>query len=375
MYFLNLRPYRGLLVLVLVLGLAFSAGAVEVSVTAVAAAVPFLQGRWGDGPGEFGLGTDGLGRPSGPGCVAVDSRGRLYIADTHNGRVVRYDRSGRLDSAWNSSWEAGLEERLRPVDIAVDGGGRLFVALSEGTTVLSLDARGLLSGRHETAPPAQDGFRWTLDCIWPDPKAGFRAMVTGQAAGSRTSRIVRFDAGGRMVAADACWDIAAGEGSSSPGAAGVLPEGFCVGSRSEIYVTFRAGPFGVRVERLGRGGTPLWSNLVAGERIIKASALVGGDSKGAYLAVDYGETAQVVFVARQGEALVLAEIAPFRPPAGLSAGAAPYCAMPGRLASGGQLYVISGSSEAFSVDRLTVRRVPRLPWLGRRPALEVVPCR
>ncbi|HXG10289.1 MAG TPA: peptidyl-alpha-hydroxyglycine alpha-amidating lyase family protein [Gemmataceae bacterium] len=49
-------------------------------------------GRLGSKPGEFSI----------PHAIAVDSRGRLYVADRNNARVQVFDQSGRLLDVWSN---------------------------------------------------------------------------------------------------------------------------------------------------------------------------------------------------------------------------------------------------------------------------------
>lgn len=68
-------------------------------------------GRRGSGPGQF----------DGPSGIAVDARGRLWVADTGNDRVQGFTRDGELVRV--------LAGRLRaPEAVAVDQAGNVFVA-------------------------------------------------------------------------------------------------------------------------------------------------------------------------------------------------------------------------------------------------------
>lgn len=367
MYFFNLRPYRALLVVVLAAVLAVSAGAVEVAVSVTAGGSPLLQGEWGHGAGEFGLGRDTLGRPSGPSCITVDGAGRVYVADTHNRRVVRFARTGGLDR----SWEVVLDGSLRPESIAVDGGDRLYVSVAGSTSVWRFDGRGSPLGSADVAGPEDGALRWVLDGIWPDRRAGFYAMVTGQGAGW-TAKILRFDAGGVMTGTVSSWEVAPGADS---GRRELLPEGFCTGCGGELFVSFRDDAFTVRVERWDPRGRLLWSKPVTGEVLIRASALIGGDSRGAYVALDYGGSAEVVLVPNRGAAVALAEIPPFRPPADLPSAAVPYSLLPGCARAGREVLFVDSTERLFSVRSLAVRSAPRFRLFGGCAPLEVDPCR
>src|SRR5262245_10439994 len=72
--------------------------------------------------------VDGAGAPGGglrePNGVVVDDDEYLYVADTANGRVVKFDRSGRFVAAWTGQGEGALTE---PIDLTIGPGGHLYV--------------------------------------------------------------------------------------------------------------------------------------------------------------------------------------------------------------------------------------------------------
>ena len=72
-----------------------------------------LLGSWGEpgsGPGQFNL----------PHGIAVDRRGRVYVADRENSRVQIFSRDGVLQDIW--TWPN------RPCDLFIDADERLYVA-------------------------------------------------------------------------------------------------------------------------------------------------------------------------------------------------------------------------------------------------------
>ena len=72
-----------------------------------------LLGSWGEpgsGPGQFNL----------PHGIAVDRRGRVYVADRENSRVQIFSRDGVLQDIW--TWPN------RPCDLFIDADERVYVA-------------------------------------------------------------------------------------------------------------------------------------------------------------------------------------------------------------------------------------------------------
>jgi len=69
-------------------------------------------GTRGTGPGQFDL----------PHGIAVDARGRVYVADRGNARVQVFDDTGRYLAEWKGA------ELGRPFDVAIGTGGTVVIA-------------------------------------------------------------------------------------------------------------------------------------------------------------------------------------------------------------------------------------------------------
>ncbi len=74
-------------------------------------------GSQGSGDGEF---TNPVG-------AAVDSSGNVYVADTGNHRIQKFDTSGGFVIKWGSQG-AGDGEFSYPYGVAVDSSGNVYVA-------------------------------------------------------------------------------------------------------------------------------------------------------------------------------------------------------------------------------------------------------
>ena len=107
------------------------------------------------GTGERGYGGDGgsasAAQLNGPGGVAVDARGRVYITEFSNRRVRRIDASGVITTIagtgdWGSSGDGGpaSEAELQGAsDVAIDAGGNVYVATSR--RVRRIDPSGTIT--------------------------------------------------------------------------------------------------------------------------------------------------------------------------------------------------------------------------------------
>lgn len=87
-------------------------------------------GAQGTEPGQFWF----------PNGIAVDSRGRMYVADGNNGRVQVFDESGNLLSSIPRGY--GPADLGMPRGVAIDGENRLFVVDTTGHDVKVFDVSG-----------------------------------------------------------------------------------------------------------------------------------------------------------------------------------------------------------------------------------------
>ena len=91
-----------------------------------------LGGVRGSGADEF----------DGPVAIVVDASGRLYVADSGNDRVKRYNASGILDVGWGSG---GVVDGFdMPCGVAVDGSGNLYVADTNNHCIKRYTSLGIL---------------------------------------------------------------------------------------------------------------------------------------------------------------------------------------------------------------------------------------
>ncbi|MCW5848676.1 MAG: TIGR03663 family protein [Anaerolineae bacterium] len=104
-----------------------------------------VWGSPGNGQGQF---------RDGPWGIAVDSkRSFVYVADTWNGRVQKFDLDGNFITAWgNFDQAATLNDKptamYGPRDIAVDADGNLFVTDTGNKRILKFDPDGKPLGQY-----------------------------------------------------------------------------------------------------------------------------------------------------------------------------------------------------------------------------------
>jgi hypothetical protein len=90
-------------------------------------------GSAGTGDGQFG----GCGQFQ----IAVDGSGNVYVADSWNNRVEKFDSSGTFLTKWGS-FGSGDGQFYAPSGIAVDGSGNVYVADPGNSRVQKFDSSG-----------------------------------------------------------------------------------------------------------------------------------------------------------------------------------------------------------------------------------------
>ncbi len=92
----------------------------------------------GSGPGEMGVFEMPEIRPVVPGAIALDNEGNLYISDSHNRRVVKYDSEGNFVAA------IPLRLPMSVKDIRVGSDGTIYLLEGGGAFVRRINQNGEL---------------------------------------------------------------------------------------------------------------------------------------------------------------------------------------------------------------------------------------
>lgn len=207
---------------------------------------PGLHGLEGDG----GPASDA--RLHGPTGLAVDSAGALYITDHANHRVRKVDRNGTITTAVGSgpggsaaggfSGDGGPATKARlqePVAVAVDSAGRIYIADRDNYRVRVVDTDGIittLAGTGETGPKRIDG---------PAARAAL-GLPVGVAAGpggvvyiadEPAHRVYKVDAGGVMTTFAGTGKAGySGDGGPATDAELNGPYGLATDARGSLYI-------------------------------------------------------------------------------------------------------------------------------------------
>jgi len=98
-----------------------------------------MWGSRGEGEGQF----QNSSRLRWLGHMAVDTQGNLYVIDVYNFRIQKFDGSGNYQSQWGANGTGNGEFSLFPFDIAVDAQDNFYVCESGAAhRVQKFDASG-----------------------------------------------------------------------------------------------------------------------------------------------------------------------------------------------------------------------------------------
>ncbi|MBI2940170.1 MAG: NHL repeat-containing protein, partial [Chloroflexi bacterium] len=136
----------------------------------------------------FGQAGEGDGQLLEPRGVAVDDAGNVYVADTGNARVQKFDKDGNFLAKWGRKGE-GEADFLEPVAVVIDPDGNLVVLDAEQGWLKRFTTDGKFLGRFG-GPPAAFYHPRGLDV---DAEGNFYVADTG------TSSVARFNKRGELV--------------------------------------------------------------------------------------------------------------------------------------------------------------------------------
>jgi sugar lactone lactonase YvrE/heme/copper-type cytochrome/quinol oxidase subunit 4 len=160
----------------------------------------------------------------GPRAVAVDSQGRVFVADTGNKRIVIYDSNGKyLDKIGESGTDSGQFDE--PVGVAIGPDGRLYVADTWNQRVqVFQELGGVWQYQKEWSIAGWEG-QSTDTKPYLSVSSDGRVWVTDPG----NARVLVFDAEGNFLFTFG----ASGTDSSSF----ALPSGIAVNSQGRVFIT------------------------------------------------------------------------------------------------------------------------------------------
>ncbi len=239
--------------------------------------------RWPEVPQGWGL-----SRPEG---IALDSSGNIFVADTGNHVIKKFDSSGRLLAQWGSPgsadgqfgypWDSrgsGDGEFNYPRAIALDRYGNVFVAHNGEHTIQKLDPLGKFLAKW--GPTGSDDGQFGRR-----PFEGPLGIAVGPSgsvyvADTYNNRVQKFDSSGKFLMK---WgSVGAGDGQF------FWPRGIAVDSKGNVFVAEIRNP---RVQKFDSSGKFLTKWALKGSKEQSAGMFNGSvavDSRGNVFVADMG---------------------------------------------------------------------------------------
>ncbi|MGH9909757.1 MAG: Ig-like domain-containing protein, partial [Nitrososphaerales archaeon] len=184
---------------------------------------------------KWGLGN-GNGEFASPNDLAVDAFGNLYVVDTENNRIQKFDSSGNFDIKWGSLG-SGDDQFNSPRGIAVDSSGNVYVADTNNNRIQKFDSEGVPITRWGSFGSGNGQFKIPQDVALD---SSGNVYVTD----TLNDRIQKFTSSGTFLTKWGSSGISDGQLKT--------PLGIVVYSSSNIYVSDSGNN---RIQKFGNTGT------------------------------------------------------------------------------------------------------------------------
>ncbi|MEK6273460.1 MAG: Ig-like domain-containing protein [Actinomycetota bacterium] len=170
--------------------------------------------------GSLGTGTSQFNGPQG---IATDSSSNVYVADTTNNRIQKFNSTGTYITQWGSAG-AGDGQFSLPSGVATDSSGNVYVADAGNSRIQKFDPSGTFIAKWGSAGAGNGQFGTTLDVA-----TGSHGNVI--VADGTNNRIQKFRPSGTFITT---WG-SLGTGTSQFNG----PSGVAVASTDHVYVVDR----------------------------------------------------------------------------------------------------------------------------------------
>ncbi len=143
-----------------------------------------MWGSKGSGDGQFDIFSKNEGR------AAVDGQGNLYVVDSDNQRIQKFDSSGKFLLKWGSQGEGEGQFGL-PADIAMDPQNNVYVSDIGNDTIQKFDSNGKFLLRWGSHGSANGNFNFAISVALDGQGSVLVADYTG--------RLQKFDSSGKFI--------------------------------------------------------------------------------------------------------------------------------------------------------------------------------
>ena len=173
-------------------------------------------GKHGKGEGEFNFHED-----KGTICgISVDNQGNVFVVDKGNYRIQKFDSNGNFLMAWGSKG-TGDGQFIRPIYIAIDYQGNVFVTDDRNPVIQKFDNNGQFLLKWGELGAKEGQFQHATG-ISIDSKGNV------YVSDYENQNIQKFDNNGRYLAT---WETGITNGKSG------VPEAIAIDGNDRIYIT------------------------------------------------------------------------------------------------------------------------------------------
>ncbi|MBF0564727.1 MAG: hypothetical protein HQK89_05745 [Nitrospirae bacterium] len=208
---------------------------------------------------------------NGPSGIAVDSSGNVYVADTSNNRIQKFNSSGQFIAKWGSQGN-GDGQFYQPFGIAVDSSGNVYVADTSNNRIQKFNSSGQFVAKWGSSGTG-DGQFYLPEGIAVDSSGNV------YVADTYNERIQKFSSSGQFIAK---W------GSQGNGDGQFYqPFGIAVDSSGNVYV---ADYINNRIQKFGSSGLFIakWGSTGTDDGQFEYPKGIAIDSSGNVYVVDSG---------------------------------------------------------------------------------------
>ena len=194
--------------------------------------------------GQFGTAIESFNEPY---ALTVDASGNVYVSDTVNNRIQKFDADGNFIRTWGGLGLAAGQFR-DPVGLTTDAAGNIYVAEFTGDRVQKFDADGNFITKWGSTGSGPGQFR-TADDVCVDPSGDVFV------ADKNNHRIQKFTAGGSFLLEWGAFGTAPGQFQH--------PVGVKCDAAGNVYVVEQSGN---RMQKFTASGTyiTMWGTPGAG---------------------------------------------------------------------------------------------------------------
>lgn len=348
---LNLRSPRTIAAAAALFALLVMAVTLRVVWTETYSQATLVTGSWGKADGQFGQGKGADGQLYGPRSFALAGDGSVLVADTFNGRLLRFDPSGSRVA--EISAVDGKGAGLQGIDdLTLDQAGNVYLVDNRRGSLFKLDPQGKVLAEIRIGPAKSGAQVFLTERVQVDRSGNIYLSEIFFDDQQYTRRIRRLEAGvSKEVKVNS--HVMKPDGTMATDADSLIPgeiNSFALDSGGNIYVEIKGSTeFGREIRSYSPRGKERSRFSVQSKEFLRESSIAGIDDKGAvYLTHNVG-FANGSVKKYDGRGTLLGEIP-------VAADSGPRSMVSVRIDGAGNVLILSASNQALHIDKYSRSR-------------------